>query len=335
MGNNFSPTAAIVYMDFIENQILDKTRTRVWFRFVDDIFFVTSESYETLLSVANSVSPSIQFTLEKPEEDGLPYLDLKLTLNQFSRFDYSLYVKPIHSGHMLPFDSVTPYRRKMSLLVSELRRAKRCSSNNENLEISIDIVVSRFRANRYPERMIREALRVLRPNTRNDNGRRQQEKPIYFKVPFVDSRQAAETRSAVKRSGLPISLTFVTQKPLGQLLRKPFPPPCPTNCQCDGRLLCHKKNIAYDVACNLCPEKSNYMGETGRTFGRRVTEHSTQQQSNVLEHFRQHHPRTDILPNITTSIITSGFQDTNHRCAYESKIIRSNNPPINVQLSRR
>ena len=29
MGNNFSPTAAIVYMDFIENQILDKTRTRV------------------------------------------------------------------------------------------------------------------------------------------------------------------------------------------------------------------------------------------------------------------------------------------------------------------
>ena len=38
MGNNLSPTVAIIYMDYIEQQVLEKTSTRIWTRFIDDIF---------------------------------------------------------------------------------------------------------------------------------------------------------------------------------------------------------------------------------------------------------------------------------------------------------
>ena len=257
-------------------------------------FFITRESYEDILSVANSIHPSIQFTLEKPQDSSLAYLDLNLTLNQDLKFDYSLFVKPIHSGHMLPFDSFTPYRRKLSLIISELRRAKRCSSNEQNLEKSVSIAVQRFRMNGYPERMIREARRVV-SGGRNTEGRNPKPMPIFVKIPFVDERQAAETRQAVRRSGMPISLTFITQKPLSQLLRTPIQPPCPTICKCGNRSLCLKKDIIYDVSCNLCPHKDNYAGESGRTFNRRVTEHSRDPKSHVFQHFRQHHPNEDIF----------------------------------------
>ena len=152
---------------------------------------------------------------------------------------------------------------------------------------------------------------------------------------FSRNKQAAETRKVARRSGLPIALSFVTQKPLGQLLRKPFQPPCPSNCNCSNRSLCLKKNIAYNVSCNLCEDNDNYAGETGRTFNRRMYEHSRDPKSNVYQHFRQIHPNTDILSNITTGVMTSGFEDTNHRVTYESNFIRKHNPPINIQLARR
>ena len=92
---------AIIYMDYIEQQVLENMWTRIWSRYIDDIFFVTQENYEDLLNTANSVHPSIQFTLEKPKQDCPPYRDLKVQLDSSGIFSYSLYVKPIHSGHFL------------------------------------------------------------------------------------------------------------------------------------------------------------------------------------------------------------------------------------------
>ena len=81
MGNNFSPIAAIIYMDFIEGQILENTRTRVWFRYVDDIFFMTRDSYETLLSVANSINPLIQCPVYPTP--SRPYIGFALSTRPF------------------------------------------------------------------------------------------------------------------------------------------------------------------------------------------------------------------------------------------------------------
>ena len=142
-------------------------------------------------------------------------------------------------------------------------------------------------------------------------------------------------RQAVRRSGLPISLSFITQKPLNLQLRKPLPPPCRTKCGCGNRSLCLKKDIIYDVRCNLCEDNDAYIGETGRTFNRRMMEHSTEDQSQVFQHFRRSHPTAAVSTNITTSIFASGFEDANHRRAYESNVIDTRNPPINVQHARK
>ena len=73
--------------------------------------------------------------------------------------------------------------------------------------------------------------------------------------------------------------------------------------------------------------------ETHRTFNRRRNEHGTQDQSKVYQHFKNRHPRKDILPNLTTTTIASGFENTNNRQAFESNCIRKGNPNINIQHS--
>ena len=131
-----------------------------------------------------------------------------------------------------------------------------------------------------------------------------------------------------------LSRSFITQKPLSQLVRQPQPPPCPAKCSCGNRSLCLKKDITYDIHCNLCESNDSYVGESFRTFNRRMVEHSTQRQSHVFQHFHRHHPNIPILPNITTGIVAAGFADANHRRAYESNLIRTTKPPINIQLAR-
>ena len=314
---------------FIERQILQLSRTRIWYRFVDDVFFVTTETYQDLLDKANSVHPAIQFTFEEPKDNRLPYLDLLLSLTVDRKFSFSLYVKPIHSGHMLPADSNVPESRKFSLLVAEFRRANRCSSDPESLKTSTQIVERRFRMNGYTNSTIKRARQVANRPPRNAAKR---DAPIYVKVPFLDDQQAAQTRRAAKQTGLPISVTFVNRKPLSQILRKTTPPPCPANCVCDGNHLCLKKNITYDVSFKLC-DNERYAGESGRTYGRRMIEHTTQEQSHVYQHFRRHHPGQDVRSNVKIGIIATGFEDTNHREKFETAHLISTNPSLNSQHS--
>ena len=332
MGSNFSPDAAIIYMDFIERQVLQDSRTRIWSRFVDDIFFVTTETYEAILAKANSIHPAIQFTFEEPRENRLPYLDLLLSLNPDGKFSFSLYVKPIHSGHMLPANSHVPESRKFSLLVAELRRAKRCSSDGDSLKASVEIVEQRFRMNGYTDTTIKRAKKVAYATPRTPRPPTSRVAPIYVKVPFVDDQQAAQTRKAAKQTGLPISVTFINRKPLGQILRKPIPPPCPANCTCDGKQLCLKKNVIYDVSCKLC-NNERYAGESGRTYNRRMLEHTTQEQSQVYQHFNRCHRGQDVRANVDMQILATGFEDTNHRQAFETSHLNSTKPSMNCQHS--
>ena len=73
------------------------------------------EDVRTLLDHENSIRPSIQFTMEKKEDNGLSFLEELITrTEQGSRL--SAYSKPIFTGHYLNFNSHHLYNVKKGIV---------------------------------------------------------------------------------------------------------------------------------------------------------------------------------------------------------------------------
>lgn len=84
MGNNLAPILATIYMNELDNQILVKSnRLVILKRFIDDYFaflFCIDLSGQKLLTLANNLNSAIKFTLELPNNNQLPFLDIPLLL---------------------------------------------------------------------------------------------------------------------------------------------------------------------------------------------------------------------------------------------------------------
>ena len=109
MGNNLSCACAIIFMDYIEQQVISKLgdRVKLWKRYVDDVFVIFDDiTIEELLVECNDVHPNISFTIEEPKNSSIPFLDLKLfKCNGY--FSFELYCKPTHSGAVIPCLEIT------------------------------------------------------------------------------------------------------------------------------------------------------------------------------------------------------------------------------------
>ena len=96
MGNNLAPTLAIIYMNEIDTLIETKTEGQVILkRFIDDYFaFLLSSSLsaQELLKIANDINDKIKFTLEVPQKNELPFLDMLVSFDPISKaFSTKLY----------------------------------------------------------------------------------------------------------------------------------------------------------------------------------------------------------------------------------------------------
>ena len=81
-------------MDGVETEFL-KTQERtplVWFRYIDDIFFIWThgkEHLETFLQELNNFNPDLKFTYESNEKE-IPFLDLKVKLKRVKLVQISI-----------------------------------------------------------------------------------------------------------------------------------------------------------------------------------------------------------------------------------------------------
>ena len=128
MGNNLAPTLAIIYMNKLDAGILSSFNDGALSlkRYIDDMFVIWHSDLDPnfILSTANSLNKAIQFTMEQPTNDSIPFLDTMVTLNRdTNKFTTRLYVKPIHSECITPWDSHGPISAKRGLLIGEIKRA--------------------------------------------------------------------------------------------------------------------------------------------------------------------------------------------------------------------
>ena len=113
MGTPMAPSAAILFMGWLEAQLLASSPVPVSQdtrkRFIDDIFLLwtgTSEDLDVFFDHINSFHPTIKSTIAS-STDQLPFLDILISLKD-GLLKMDVYTKPTDSHAYLPNSSCHP-----------------------------------------------------------------------------------------------------------------------------------------------------------------------------------------------------------------------------------
>lgn len=98
MGTKMAPNYAIICMDYIETKLLAShiLNPLVWWRYIDDIFFIWSHSREEVTSFSrrlNEFHPTIKFTLEI-SDTHVDFLGTTVFKNPHGTLGSTIYHKP-------------------------------------------------------------------------------------------------------------------------------------------------------------------------------------------------------------------------------------------------
>ena len=115
IGTKFAPPYACIFMDQVETEFLktQKYKPLVWFRYIDDVFFIWTHGKETLswfLEDLNNFHPNIKFSHEVNKE-SIYFLDLNIRLSD-GNISTDLYVKPTDRHQFLHYTSSHPDHTK-------------------------------------------------------------------------------------------------------------------------------------------------------------------------------------------------------------------------------
>ena len=101
------------------------------------------------------------------------------------------------------------------------------------------------------------------------------------------------------------------------------------NCQYCDEYDCSTKHCVYRINCKFC--QAFYIGESKRTMRSRLSEHITQETSQVFQHLRTHHS-IPMLDHIKWTIVHHNIFNTGTRRRVELSEINLKKPTINIQL---
>jgi hypothetical protein len=136
MGTPLAPSAANLFMGWLERQLLDNSPVPIdqdtWKRFIDDIFLLwtgSTEELDTFINFINAYHPSIKFSVNSSEV-FVPFLDIRVSLeNGYLQTD--LYSKPTDAHAYLVSSSCHPRHTIKNIPFSLFIRLRRlCSSDN-------------------------------------------------------------------------------------------------------------------------------------------------------------------------------------------------------------
>ena len=231
MGNNLAPTLAIIYMNELDELLLEKSHGTILLkRFIAALVSQDMDA-DKLLDISNGLNDAIKFTIEKPNTDNqLPFLDTLVSFDECTnKFSTELHMKPFHSQAITPWDSHGPNSSKRAILIGEIRRAVACSTDAQSRTRSLRKITTMFKQNGYPKRFIQAVIiRTLNTIPNND-----EQENIYLKIPYVSEQLKRRALSVIRNSGISnIKTHFMNGRPSSKV----FAPSreklnCPEDCE--------------------------------------------------------------------------------------------------------
>ena len=174
-------------------------------RYMDDMFISWTNDNLTpdeMVTTANSVNTSLKFTVEITEDNCLPFLDTIVTLHPHNgRFSTDLYMKPINSQCITPWDSHGPISQKGGIVIGEIRRAMSHSTDPRSQQNSLRLITKLYTKNGYPRLFIKSTRKRTLRKCKSQLSEPEQGL-IYIKMPFINEDLKRQTQAVLKGTGL-------------------------------------------------------------------------------------------------------------------------------------
>ena len=163
MGSPLGPILANIFLCYHEKKWLENCpeefKPMKYVRYVDDTFLLFwDESHVDLFQeYLNRQHINIRFTVEKEENDCLPFLDVEVTRRD-TEFITGTYRKPTFSGMYSDYRSLIPSEYKVGLVTTLLYRSYELVSDYSMLDKEIKDLKNILRRNHYPVGLIDKVI---------------------------------------------------------------------------------------------------------------------------------------------------------------------------------
>ena len=252
---------------------------------------------------------------------------------------------------ILPYDSAQPAQVKKAVLTAQLQRANRLASNTEARDRGMAKVEALFRANGYPEHLIRKTSKrvVHTPRQPRQAARSRQQDHTYMTLPFISDELSRKIQGAVRSSSVEPRIAWKNENNLKRAFVRSAlePPPCPgggrkcLTCLSGLSGRCHTTNVVYQISCQLCERenrRSIYIGETKRSVRQRFNEHLRDarhkaEDTPLGDHMTACHRNSPVDEETFKISILRRCEDGPNRKVAESTFIRDRNPNMNTQTT--
>ncbi|XP_071054425.1 uncharacterized protein [Onthophagus taurus] len=172
MGSSLSVNlSGIVLNDLITTQLkTTKIKPILIAKYIDDLLLILPKNeYPKLLDTFNSYNDRLKFTVEMPDNDKLPFLDIVLVMNRNnSSIATKWYKKEIASNRLLNFHSNHPKSQIINTMNNYIKRAISVTDNAFLKEIRkqlYNILLENF----YPKRLVNDAWYRIKNSIDNVN----------------------------------------------------------------------------------------------------------------------------------------------------------------------
>ena len=189
-----APTYANLYMGLLEEQLLEQTTLKplVWFRFIDDIFFLWTfgpTKLKQFFDVCNSFDPHIKFE-QMVSPTTIPFLDVQVILDN-GKIKTDLYTKPTDTHQYLNWISCHPHHTKAAIPYSLALRLCRICSENDFFEKQARELFNILLDRGYKPKHIKQSIAKARQTNRRDALRIDNNTNNIDRVPLVVTYNSA------------------------------------------------------------------------------------------------------------------------------------------------
>ena len=274
MGSCLGPSLANSFMCHMEKKWLndcpEEFKPLFYKRYVDDTFLVfqSRDQIPRFLDYLNSKHRNIEFTAEIEENKSLSFLDIQIQSSE-NGVSTSVYRKSTFTGLTSKFQSATPMKYKMNLIMTLVTRAYKICSSYVNLHGELEFLRLILRKNGYPLNYINtyigKQLSKLYINSQQKETHNVKRPVIYMPLTFTGfhSKDIKKQLSKILSNAYPqldIKIYFTLQNKIGNFFKIK-----------DTIPISLKSNIIYKWQCRSCD--ATYVGRTIRSARMRWFEH--------------------------------------------------------------
>ena len=231
----------------------------MWLRYVDDVFAIWPHGdvhLKTFHQHLNGQNSSIQFTKERETEGKIAFLDVQLERSGTTTLT-SVFRKKTHTDRYLNFKSHHPAKVFRGVVQCLRVSAEKVCGELKRWQ-EIQHIKQAFMANGYPGAVVKDSLKGrTTPTTTTVES---ETPPKFLHIPYIKG-----VSERIEKICKPLGVKTVTSSRStlrSSLVNVKQPRP-------DRK----KKGVVYEVPCKDCP--SVYIGVTGRTLEKRLSEHKS------------------------------------------------------------